>query len=61
MTSEADRIIGLYQLYQRHARAWAHDRAIACSKLDDNGFEVVAHMVEDSNCGLHTIWLAQLR
>lgn len=29
--------------------------------LDENDFEVVMHMVEDPNCGLHTIWLAQLR
>jgi SAM-dependent methyltransferase len=29
--------------------------------LDGYGFEVVAHMTEDPNCGHHTIWLAQLR
>ena len=29
--------------------------------LSANGFEVMAHMVEDPNCGHHTIWLAQLR
>jgi SAM-dependent methyltransferase len=29
--------------------------------LDRNGFEVVAHAVEDTTCGLHTIWLARLR
>jgi len=29
--------------------------------LDENGFEVVAHVVEDPACGHHTIWLAQLR
>jgi trans-aconitate methyltransferase len=29
--------------------------------LDENGFAVVAHMVEDPSCGRHTIWLAQLR
>jgi SAM-dependent methyltransferase len=28
--------------------------------LNANGFEVVAHMVEDPNCGYHTIWLAQV-
>ncbi|MBY6241448.1 trans-aconitate 2-methyltransferase [Methylosinus sp. Sm6] len=29
--------------------------------LDANGFDVVAHVTEDPNCGGHTIWLAQLR
>lgn len=29
--------------------------------LDHNGFAVVSHVVEDSTCGRHTIWLAQLR
>jgi SAM-dependent methyltransferase len=29
--------------------------------LNANGFEVMAHMVEDPDCGKHTIWLAQLR
>lgn len=29
--------------------------------LDDNGFEVRAHVVEDIACEHHTIWLAQLR
>jgi hypothetical protein len=28
--------------------------------LDENGFAVVAHAVEDRTCGRHTIWLAQL-
>jgi SAM-dependent methyltransferase len=28
--------------------------------LNANGFEVVAHVVEDPDCGRHTIWLAQL-
>jgi trans-aconitate methyltransferase len=28
--------------------------------LHDNGFGVVAHVVEDPACGLHTIWLARL-
>lgn len=28
--------------------------------LDENGFAVVAHVVEDEACGRHTIWLAQL-
>ena len=27
--------------------------------LDENGFAVVAHPVEDWTCGRHTIWLAQ--
>jgi hypothetical protein len=31
------------------------------SLLDDNGFAVVAHVVEDPTCGGHTIWLAQRR
>jgi SAM-dependent methyltransferase len=30
------------------------------SLLDRNGFRVVAHVVEDPDCGGHTIWLAQL-
>lgn len=29
--------------------------------LDENGFRVVAHMVEDPGCGHHTVWLAQRR
>ena len=27
--------------------------------LHDSGFEVVTHVVEDPNCGMRTIWLAQ--
>ena len=29
--------------------------------LDENGFAVVAHAVEDPTCGRHTIWLTQVR
>ncbi|OSC38481.1 SAM-dependent methyltransferase [Mycobacterium decipiens] len=29
--------------------------------LHNNGFEVATHVVEDPDCGLHTIWLARLR
>jgi SAM-dependent methyltransferase len=29
--------------------------------LHDNSFEVVAHAVEDPDCGSHTVWLAQHR
>ena len=29
--------------------------------LDENDFEVVAHVAEDPACGHHTIWLARLR
>jgi SAM-dependent methyltransferase len=29
--------------------------------LDRNGFDVVSHVVEDPNCGRHTVWLAQIR
>jgi SAM-dependent methyltransferase len=29
--------------------------------LDENGFSVIAHVVEDAGCGGHTIWLAQQR
>jgi SAM-dependent methyltransferase len=29
------------------------------SLLDQNGFRVVSHAVEDPDCGGHTIWLAQ--
>jgi SAM-dependent methyltransferase len=31
-----------------------------CSLLAENSFAVVAHVVEDPDCGRHTIWLAQL-
>ncbi|MBR1266749.1 methyltransferase domain-containing protein [Bradyrhizobium sp. AUGA SZCCT0222] len=27
--------------------------------LNANGFEVVAHVIEDPDCGNHTVWLAQ--
>lgn len=29
--------------------------------LDENGFDVVAHAVEDPECGGHTVWLARSR
>ena len=29
--------------------------------LEVQGFETVAHVVEDPTCGGHTVWLAQLR
>lgn len=29
--------------------------------LDEHGFEVVTHVVEDPTCGHHTVWLARLR
>lgn len=29
--------------------------------LNQNGFEVVSHVVDDPTCGHHTIWLAQLK
>jgi hypothetical protein len=49
--------IGSYQgepLY--HASLDASEyRAI----LNANGFEVVAHVIEDPDCGHHTVWLAQ--
>jgi SAM-dependent methyltransferase len=35
------------------------DAAEYRSLLDRNGFRVVAHVVEDADCGGHTIWLAQ--
>ena len=28
------------------------------SRLDANGFEVIRHVVEDPDCGHHTVWLA---
>jgi SAM-dependent methyltransferase len=31
------------------------------SLLDQNGFDVVSHVVEDPNCGDQTVWLAQIR
>jgi SAM-dependent methyltransferase len=37
------------------------DPAEYTSLLDENGFAVMAHAVEDPTCGFHTIWLAQLR
>jgi SAM-dependent methyltransferase len=52
-------VIGAYQsepLY--HASL---DGAEYHALLDENGFKVVKHVVEDSECGFHTIWLAQLR
>lgn len=27
--------------------------------LESNGFRVISHVVEDPNCGGHTVWLAQ--
>jgi SAM-dependent methyltransferase len=35
------------------------DRAEYSSLLNQNGFHVVSHVVEDPTCGRHTIWLAQ--
>ena len=29
--------------------------------LDENGFAIVAYIVEDPACGCHTVWLAQRR
>jgi hypothetical protein len=29
--------------------------------LDQNGFDVMSHVVEDPDCGHHTIWLSQVR
>lgn len=29
--------------------------------LNQNGFNLVSHVIEDSTCGDHTIWLAQFR
>ncbi|MEW6737962.1 MAG: class I SAM-dependent methyltransferase [Acidobacteriota bacterium] len=37
------------------------DRAEYRSLLNQNGFDVVSHVIEDPSCGYHTIWLAQLR
>jgi hypothetical protein len=31
------------------------------SLLGQNGFQVVSLVVEDPNCGQHTVWLAQRR
>ena len=31
------------------------------SLLSQNGFDVVSHIVEDQDCGYHTVWLAQSR
>ncbi len=54
-TSQGEKI-GLYRgepLY--HASL---DPAEYEELLHGHGFEVVAHVVEDPNCGMHTIWLA---
>ncbi len=37
------------------------DEAEYRSLLDQNGFDVVSHVVEDPHCGHHTVWLAQIR
>lgn len=37
------------------------DSAEYAELLDQNGFAVRSHVVEDAKCGHHTIWLAQLR
>jgi trans-aconitate methyltransferase len=29
--------------------------------LDENGFAIVAHTIDDVTCGGHTVWLARLR
>jgi hypothetical protein len=29
--------------------------------LDSNGFDVVDHVVEDPECGRHTVWVGRLR
>jgi len=34
------------------------DGAEYLSLLDQNGFDVLSHVVEDPNCGRHTVWLA---
>ncbi len=31
------------------------------SLLGQNGFDVVSHVVDDPDCGHHTVWLAQIR
>ncbi len=31
------------------------------SLLDRNGFDIVSHVIEDPDCGRHTIWLARAR
>jgi trans-aconitate methyltransferase len=36
------------------------DTAEYCSLLKENGFDVVANVVEDPDCDYHTIWLAKL-
>jgi SAM-dependent methyltransferase len=37
------------------------DGAEYLSLLNQNGFDVVSHVVEDQDCGHHTVWLAQIR
>ena len=37
------------------------DEAEYRALLDQNGFDVVSHVVEDPACGYHTVWLAQFR
>jgi hypothetical protein len=31
------------------------------SLLNQSGFDVELHVVEDPNCGHHTVWVAQIR
>ena len=37
------------------------DGAEYVALLNENGFEIIAHVVADPTCGAHTIWLAQRR
>jgi SAM-dependent methyltransferase len=37
------------------------DTAEYGSLLDEQGFEVVAHVSDDPDCGQHTVWLARLK
>lgn len=37
------------------------DRAEYRLLLNQNGFDVMSHVVEDPNCGHHTVWLTQTR
>ncbi len=36
------------------------DGAEYCALLEESGFAVVEHAVDDPTCGRHTVWLAQL-
>ncbi|BBO63066.1 TPA: hypothetical protein ACGCBI_003178 [Serratia marcescens] len=53
----------IISLYDEHAAAWERLRPTTLEEytrlLQENGFRVVDHVVEDPACGGRTVWLAQ--